>query len=322
MSQPKQALERAPQGTQAPMVVTDYEMSVEQVLAQVQKIQDVMSKAMIEDTHYGTIPGTPKPTLYKPGAEKLCLMFRLCPGYEVLPNSIQRDDLISYAINCTLYHIPTGNKVASGMGSCNSREAKYRWRNGRRECPECGNDTIIKGKEEYGGGWLCFEKKGGCGAKWADGAQVIESQTVGKIENDNPWDLDNTLFKMACKRALIAAALNATAASDIFTQGLDGEDTRGDEQQDTQTTAAKTQETRQEPKGKNSVPTLDKKQIEFFDQIVENGKITDEEVSTILGSNSYETKEEIKQSDLSKILEELNAVAKLRQRRKEAGVKA
>lgn len=36
-------------------------------------------------------------------------------------------------------------------------------------CPVCGVAAIIKGREEYGGGWLCFKKKGGCGAKWPDG---------------------------------------------------------------------------------------------------------------------------------------------------------
>lgn len=35
-------------------------------------------------------------------------------------------------------------------------------------CPECGQfSSVIKGKAEYGGGYLCFKKKGGCGAKWA-----------------------------------------------------------------------------------------------------------------------------------------------------------
>ena len=45
--------------------------------------------------------------------------------------------------------------------------------------------------------------------------------TAQQVENENPWDLDNTLVKMACKRALIAGVLNATAASDIFTQDDD-----------------------------------------------------------------------------------------------------
>jgi hypothetical protein len=36
-------------------------------------------------------------------------------------------------------------------------------------CPKCGKvRPVIKGKEEYGGGWVCFKKKGGCGATWQD----------------------------------------------------------------------------------------------------------------------------------------------------------
>ena len=43
-------------------------------------------------------------------------------------------------------------------------------------CPVCGKDAIIQGKPEYGGGWVCFSKKGGCGAKFAtDPALVQES---------------------------------------------------------------------------------------------------------------------------------------------------
>ena len=40
---------------------------------------------------------------------------------------------------------------------------------GNPSCPLCGNTTaVIKGKAEYGGGWLCYAKKGGCGAKFQD----------------------------------------------------------------------------------------------------------------------------------------------------------
>lgn len=35
-------------------------------------------------------------------------------------------------------------------------------------CPACGVvGAIIVGKAEYGGGWLCFRRKGGCGAKFS-----------------------------------------------------------------------------------------------------------------------------------------------------------
>jgi hypothetical protein len=40
--------------------------------------------------------------------------------------------------------------------------------NERPKCPTCGVNAIIKGKEEYGGGWLCFKKKGGCGDKFTE----------------------------------------------------------------------------------------------------------------------------------------------------------
>jgi hypothetical protein len=35
-------------------------------------------------------------------------------------------------------------------------------------CPKCGtNKSTIRGKEEYGGGFVCFAKKNnGCGQKW------------------------------------------------------------------------------------------------------------------------------------------------------------
>lgn len=33
-------------------------------------------------------------------------------------------------------------------------------------CPDCGASAIIKGKAEFGGGYLCWKKEGGCGAKF------------------------------------------------------------------------------------------------------------------------------------------------------------
>jgi hypothetical protein len=54
---------------------------------------------------------------------------------------------------------------------------------------------IIKGKEEYGGGWICYNKKGGCGQKFADDDDAIIGQIVGRIENDDPADQYNTVLK-------------------------------------------------------------------------------------------------------------------------------
>jgi hypothetical protein len=195
-------------------------MSVVDVKAQVNLIQHVMREVMQKDQHYGVIPGTgTKPTLLKAGAEKLCLTFRLDPQYE----STERFEGIHLFVKtkCVLYHIPTGHRYGSGEGSCSTREAKYAYRTQARKCPQCGKEAIIKGKEEYGGGWLCFKKKDGCGAKFSDGDQAIEGQASGRAPNEDVADQYNTVLKMANKRSLVAAVLNATAASDIFTQDIE-----------------------------------------------------------------------------------------------------
>jgi hypothetical protein len=115
-------------------------------------------------------------------------------------------------------------KVAQAEGSCSSREKKYRYRNSARLCPECGKPAIIKGKSEYGGGWVCFKKKDGCGAKWSDGAPEIEKQDAGQVPNTEIADVENTILKMADKRALVAATLLATGCSDIFTMDLEDQE--------------------------------------------------------------------------------------------------
>lgn len=55
-------------------------------------------------------------------------------------------------------------------------------------CPECGStDAVIKGKAEYGGGYLCFKKKGGCGAKWS-GEPITEGYGPDQVLRDQLFD--------------------------------------------------------------------------------------------------------------------------------------
>ena len=196
--------------------VVDSELSIDSLIAQVAKVQEAMKAVMRSGEHYGVIPGTDKPTLLKPGAEKLCLLFRLDPQYDITRREVG-DGHIEYEIVCTLYHIPTGQRVGSGVGLCSSKESKYRYRRGTHECPTCGSETIIRGKQEFGGGWLCWRKKGGCGAKFGDS----EFGDIGLVDNPDIADVFNTILKMGKKRAMVDAALTATAASDIFTQDLE-----------------------------------------------------------------------------------------------------
>lgn len=207
-------------------VAIRHEMTVEELIGQVAKIQQVMQAVMKKDEHYGVIPGTtPKPTLLKAGAEKLCLLFRLDPQYE----SFESWDGAHLTVKsrCTLYHIPTGERRGSGEGSCSTKESKYAYRQGKRACPACGVETIFKSKHAPRNkpnakpGWFCWAAKGGCGAEFAPDDKGILEQNTDRVPNPDLPDQYNTVLKMANKRSLIAASLNVTAASDIFTQDLE-----------------------------------------------------------------------------------------------------
>jgi len=196
-------------------------LSVAEMQTQIALIQNHMSKNMKEGEHFGVIPGCgKKPTLLKSGAEKLCFIFQLAPKFQTKVVDLQNGHR-EYRSKCTLIYRPTGALVAEGEGSCATLEGKYRYRDAERVCPSCGKPAIIKGKAEYGGGFLCFKKKDGCGAKFSDDAPEILNQPSGKTDHDNPADYYNTCLKMSAKRALVAATLFGTAASDIFTQDIE-----------------------------------------------------------------------------------------------------
>jgi hypothetical protein len=79
---------------------------------------------MVKDVDYGVIPGTKKPTLLKPGSEKLCRLFSLRPSYELIHFVTDFDKpLFHYHYRCTL--VRQGEMVGQGDGCCNSRENKY-----------------------------------------------------------------------------------------------------------------------------------------------------------------------------------------------------
>ena len=181
-----------------------------------------VKREMVAGTDYGAIPGTEKPTLLKPGAEKLCSLFRCTPRFEMEKELEDWDrPFFYYRFRCYVESNDTGAVVAEGFGSANSMEGKWRWRTDQRKCPECGKAAIIKGKAEYGGGWLCFKKKDGCGAKFADADPAITGQSVGKVENDDIGTLVNTILKIAKKRALVDASIALARCSDLFTQDIE-----------------------------------------------------------------------------------------------------
>jgi hypothetical protein len=197
---------------------------------QLAEFQTFVASYLVEGTEgegdFGTLPGTKRKCLHQSGAHKLAELFGFAPTFP--DNRIRRTErwdmtppLFDYEVTCVLWRKGTQFVIAEGLGSCSSYETKYKYRQGERKCPSCNQATIIKGKAEYGGGWLCFKKKGGCGAKFEDGDQAIETQTVSRVLNEDMADSKNTILKIAVKRALVSAVIAATRSSGIFTPDME-----------------------------------------------------------------------------------------------------
>jgi len=214
MTADSQAVERAPQMQTDVAPVNQGELTVTEVLQQVEKVQKVMAAVMKENEHYGTIPGmeSGKKVLFKPGAEKLSMTFRLRPEYVVRRYDMSGDHR-EYEVICTLYSIATGRIVGAGVGSCSSKESKYRWR--KREVNT--GDPVPKAYWADRDIELIGGK--GYGARKINGAWMIVR--LDKVENENIADSFNTILKMAKKRAHVDAVLTALSVSDMFTQDLE-----------------------------------------------------------------------------------------------------
>jgi hypothetical protein len=182
------------------------------------------SKENPEGVHYGTIPGCKKPSLYKAGAEKLSMTFRLRPIIEDATDVFIEQlpgDHISVRVYCHILNAE-GLELATGIGSCSSMESKYRYRGGERKgtgepVPNKYWNLYKSGKKKEAQKLIGGE---GFGAAKIDGKwQICE---IGeKAENPDISDVHNTVLKIAKKRAYIDGILSATGASDIFTQDIE-----------------------------------------------------------------------------------------------------
>ncbi len=281
----------------------------EAMQAQVALIQGVMKSVMRNGEHYGTIPGCGnKPTLLQPGAQKLIMTFRLVPDPEIDIIDMQNQHR-EYRAKVRL-STQNGIFLGAGVGSCSTMEGRYRYRNADLVCPVCGKDAIIKGKVEFGGGWVCYPKKGGCGKKWTDADNPFVGVISGKVEHDNPADYYNTCEKMAFKRALVSATLTVTAASDIFTQDI--EDMVGlplqkitsekSTEKPIEAPKAKATQNPDTPNACNTIDTISDAQVKRFLAIARGSGYEDEEIKKwLLDSYDIDSSKKIPKAQYEEI---------------------
>ncbi|MFC6385233.1 hypothetical protein ACFP7A_01355 [Sporolactobacillus kofuensis] len=171
--------------------------SVQGTLSKIARLQTVIQSTLKSGHDYDVIPGTGKPTLLKPGAEKVLMLFGITSEYDLVEKIEDYEKgIFAFTFKCTL--LKSGQKITEGLGSCNSKEDKYRWRLVKEEDVPSGIDlsTLKSRTNNYG-------------------------QKKYRIENDDTYSLANTILKMAKKRAQIDATLTVASLSEIFTQDIE-----------------------------------------------------------------------------------------------------
>jgi hypothetical protein len=159
-------------------------VGVTQIVEQYKMMGSIVKEIMVEGKDFGKIPKTPKNTLYKPGAEKLAIAFGLQSIMTVV------------------------DQVEDWDGSDHDGEAFFYY---RYKCELYRGDLLVGTSEGSANSW---EKKHRFRNKWENGNKT-------SVKNPDPYDLVNTILKMADKRAFVGSVLKAVGASEYFTQDIE-----------------------------------------------------------------------------------------------------
>ncbi|MEK5272583.1 hypothetical protein NSR00_17880 [Aeribacillus sp. FSL K6-8394] len=98
--------------------------TVQNTLSKINQFQMVIQNTLKANHDYGIIPGTSKPTLLKPGAEKIQMMFGVTSEFEVVERvQDYQKGFFAFTVKCFIYK--NGLKITEGVGHCNTKEKKY-----------------------------------------------------------------------------------------------------------------------------------------------------------------------------------------------------
>jgi hypothetical protein len=159
--------------------------SVDQLQQNRSLLMEYVKSQLRNEVDFGIVPGTQKPSLYKPGGEKIRTLFSLQTETKMSDKELDRPGNFAMFTYRTEVRDKYGSLLATCEGSCNSQEKKY------------------KERKIY---------------KWNE--QTRRKEEIG-VEPTPVCDVLNTLQKMAQKRSFVGAVILATGASDFFTQDID-----------------------------------------------------------------------------------------------------
>ncbi|MBW4827627.1 MAG: hypothetical protein KZY61_00805 [Clostridiaceae bacterium] len=137
-------------------------------MSKINQFQQVIQSQLVEGHDYGqAFYGSSKPSLLKPGAEKILMLMGLSSQYEII-EQIQNyeEGFFAYTIRCIL--TKNGIVVTEGLGHCNSKEKKYE--SDKQDKYMLGNTCLKMAKKR---------------------AQVDAALTVGSLSNIFTQDLED-----------------------------------------------------------------------------------------------------------------------------------
>ncbi len=159
------------------------------------EVTKIIQGALIQDLDYGVIPGTgDKPTLLKPGAEKLNMAFGAVPVYDILQQEVEHDRIVHW------------QKRKKEWNNRTPADRSFSWKTEDGE--SIGLYRYVVRCRLMRGERLIAEGIGSC--------STMESKYV-----DRPRDCENTALKMGKKRAYVDATLTAYGLSNRFTQDVE-----------------------------------------------------------------------------------------------------
>ncbi len=164
------------------------------LIAHQKQVREYIKQVLQKDRDYGVVPGTTKPTLLKPGAEAVTAGFGCVAVPRILEQQIDHFAPTPWSKKKKEWRTIDGKRQESWIVETGEALGLYRY---VVAVDIVDQDGIVRGT--------------GIGS-----CSTLESKYC-----DRPRDCENTVLKMARKRAHIAGVLDAFGLSDEFTQDVD-----------------------------------------------------------------------------------------------------
>jgi len=161
------------------LIVT--EQKVARIQADIALADALVEKVLEAGVDYGLHPGTNSQALKDPGANTIINAFNCYSKAEVLFREVS-DTRISYVIDIALISREDGQAKSTGSGACTTQETRYGYR-------------WVGVPEDYGYNRESLKKR------------IRDSRTTYRIVNPDWSELENTILKIARKRAEVDAAM-------------------------------------------------------------------------------------------------------------------